>query len=117
MSNFKINTIEIPEPNSFVITPFKISNKERLASGTLVKDIIDTKHTFELTYPFIHWEDMETFQDAFDTDEFITFQYEDEGTTKTVIVEIDSLPRRLRFTDTDTDKWLYTDVTIIMEEE
>lgn len=118
MSNFKVNGNEIPEPNSFVVTYNKIQKKQRLANGRMVKDTIAIKNVFELNYPFIEYVDLEPIITAFElAAEFFVLTYEHEGSTQTATVEISDLSTQLLHTHTDTDKWLYNNLRIVLEEQ
>ena len=118
MSDFKIDAVEILEPQSLSIQEFNIEKEQRLASARLVKSVIAVKNIFTLYYPFIKWSDLSPIVDALTvTGGFFTFQYLDKGAVQTATVTVSEIPRELTQKTAVAADWVFSGIRLIFKEQ
>ncbi len=108
----KLNSITIIEPESMDINPVEYGVSARTASGKLVKDIIAVKNNYKLSYKGLKAATAKTFKDAYIAGTSVPFEYKDSDGTKTVTVNIVSLPYSILKYNTNLNQ----NVTITLEE-
>jgi hypothetical protein len=119
MAYITIDGHAMPEPQKLDIGFQEIGKTERLASGRMVADIVTTKKTFTMTWPFIHWSDLQYINEVFLAGDFVTMLYPYGGVlaNSAVVKIMDVGPESLRYVETAADDWMYTDITVTAEEQ
>jgi len=112
MTTWKLNAIEIPEPNRMYFEPFRVERSDRVASGLMVKDIIAIKRRFILEYEELDADEIGTFVTLFESGAFMTFTYKDRGQWRTATVDMCELPREMYLSDPE----LWIGITVELEQ-
>ena len=107
--------VDIPPPFRFEIQPVEVVRKTRMASGKLRADVVATKQRFILGYRPISAAAVQILQTEYDRKDFLSFQYEDRGITRTATVWFDRFPRGRLLTGPDVEYWAHFE--IVLEEQ
>lgn len=107
-----INGSAIISPTNFRPVPFRIERRERTADGTMVIDVIATKHTFDLGYYELDGDEIVFWTGLYSAGATFTFTYPLNGATQTKTVWITDLTKELVLEDPE----VWQGVNITMEE-
>jgi len=114
----KLGDTVIATPHDFKIIEQEIVREGRLASGKLVKDVVAVKKKFSCKYNVLTGAKLEEIMTEYDKHEFLPFEYDDRGTTKTTLVSFSEVPRSLLVKKAgEADKWLYVRVQFELIEQ
>jgi len=118
MANFTVNGIAIKNPSSFKIERYNVTNMERLASATMVGDLIAKKRKFYFTYDAISGDELDNILEAIwdSTTLFFPLEYLENGVPKTATVYVGSIPTELHRAGRTTN-WVWKNVTFNLIEK
>lgn len=117
-SNFTVNGRAIKNPSSFKIDRYNVTDMERLASATMVGDLIAKKRKFYFTYDAISGEELDNILEAiWETNTlFFPLKYEENGKSKSARVYVGSIPTELHKAGKTTN-WVWKNVTFNLVEQ
>lgn len=119
MANPQFNSIsgqKIKTPTTFKIERYKITNLDRLASGTAVGDLIAKKRKFYFTYDAIDSDDLDHILDLIweNDDIFYDLEYIENNVKKSAKVYVGSIPQNLH---RPGGKWIWKNVSFDLIEQ
>lgn len=114
----KVDGVTIKNPTEFSIERYNITKAGRVASGKMVMDLVAKKRKFLLRYAAISGKDLNTILSAIDTNNmFMTFEYVENGVTKTATVYVGHIPSVLHRMAASGDHWYWKDVNFDLIEQ
>lgn len=115
--NFKINGVGIPNPTTFKIERYKVTNLTRLASAKMTGNLIARKHKYFFTYDALAARDLNRILDAlwYAAGMFYTLEYRENNIVKTAKIYPGAIPTELH--SAHSASWVWKGVNFDLIEQ
>lgn len=113
---FKLNNIELPEPDGFKVQTVEIGKSGRLSSGKLFKEITAVKDQFVVSWDIMRPAEFDALLAESNIRDFKTFEYMYKGEQKIKTVWLAPLDRTMLLTEAKFNGEFWGQIAITLEE-